>query len=292
MDSAFEQGEIQSSFNTQDYLKGLAEDKAKILQASLDEQIEKATGISNLVGTIQGSLTGIKGLKESVEKAQSFYKAINENSNNPSDTKNLIKNEIPNETEPQQGIIRKVDLPPETDDISENVRVPDLEPFELRRRQNLLDRGEELPDYMKTQQISPEAREIQIQQKAEKTPFQSDEINDKPAFTRATEDIAKDTTEKIGGDILEEGGEKGLLEGLGEAGAQLIPGLDIVADIGLLGSVIFGSVKEAIQKKKVEEKENAFQNQLRQSNIPIPSVQNIVAPTQQRIQQGGLSTLD
>ena len=44
--------------------------------------------------------------------------------------------------------------------------------------------------------------------------------------------------------------------------------------------------------QKVEEKENAFQNQLRQSNIPIPSVQNIVAPTQQRIQQGGLSGLD
>ena len=295
MDSGFEQSEIQSLFNSQDYLRGLARDKANVLQENLDEQIRKATGISDFTGLATGTLTGIKGIKESVQKANKFYKSLNKDTSdiNPSDTKNLIKNDIPNETGQSQ--IRKVELPQEVDDISENVRVPDLEPFELKRRQNLLDRGEELPDYMKTKQISPEAREIQIQQKADQsTSLQSEEINDKPAFTRATEDIGKDTAGDLGGDILEEGGEKGLLEGLGEVGAQFVPGLDIVADIGLLGSVIFGGIKEAINHHKVNEKEEAYKNQLNRSLDPqnISPVQSIVAPTQQKIQQGGISSLD
>jgi len=212
---------------------------------------------------------------------------------NPSDTKNLIRNEIPNETEQSQGIIQKVELPQETSNIESNIQVPDLDRIDLIRRQNLLDRGEPLPDYMKTKQISPEAREQQISEQSERTPFQSDEINDKSAFTRATEDIEK-TGEKLGGDVLEETGEKGLLEGLGETAAQFVPGLDIIADVGLLGSVIFGGIKEAINHHKVNEKEEAFKNQLNRSLDPqnISPVQSIVAPTQSKIQQGGISSLD
>ena len=294
MDSEFEQSEIQSVFNTQQFLGGLAQDKANLLEENLNEQVRKATGISDLTGLTAGIIGGGKALKESIQKGNKFYKSLSKVSDiNPSDTKNLIKNEIPNETEQSQGIIQKVELPQETSNIESNIQVPDLDRIDLIRRQNLLDRGEPLPDYMKTKQISPEAREQQISEQSERTPFQSDEINDKSAFTRATEDIEK-TGEKLGGDVLEETGEKGLLEGLGETAAQFVPGLDIVADVGLLGCVIFGGIKEAINHHKVNEKEEAFKNQLNRSLDPqnISPVQSIVAPTQSKIQQGGISSLD
>jgi hypothetical protein len=295
MDSGFEQSEIQSVFNTQQYLSGLAQDKANLLEENLNEQVRKATGISDFTGLTAGIIGGGKALKESVQKANKFYKSLSKVSDtNPSDTKNLIKNELPNETEQSQGIIRKVELPQETSTIESNIQVPDLDRIDLIRRQNLLDRGEPLPDYMKTKQISPEAREQQISEQSERTPFQSDEINDKSAFTRATEDIGKESAEKIGGDVLEETGEKGLLEGLGETAAQFVPGLDILADVGLLGSVIYGGIKEAINHHKVNEKEEAFKNQLNRSLDPqnINPVQSIVAPTQSKTQQGGISSLD
>ena len=149
-----------------------------------------------------------------------------------------------------------------------------MDELDLARRKNLLERGEELPSEYKTKMISPETREGMINKSLQEDTFQ-ESLKPKPAFTqqetgKISESLGEDVGEKIG----EEAGGIGL--------AQVIPGIDVALDVGLIGYSIYGGIKDLIEQHKEHLKEQAYDRDMKRVQDianQTHTIENVSAPT-------------
>lgn len=120
----------------------------------------------------------------------------------------------------------------------------------------------------------------------------------------STEDVGEDLGESLGKQITKTAVESGIEsagEIAGETGglvaASAIPVLGFVADLGILGSVIYTSIHGAKKAKEAKEKKEEYDKDLRkQNNIDtISTPQTIVSAassTKQQLLGGGASVSD
>lgn len=269
LESLLQSSALQSQFNINEYAKEVAKDQANSTLNKLNEEIRKQTGIDNISGIVMGGIATTKGLADSVLKVKEGYDKLKNrtSSENPADIKentDNIRYRGFKETEPKQDI----------DPLQERFQVPDLDELDLARRKNLLERGEELPSEYKTKMISPETREGMINKSLQEDTFQ-ESLKPKPAFTqqetgKITESLGEDIGEKIG----EEAGGIGL--------AQVIPGVDLALDIGLVGYSIYGGIKDLIEQHKEHQKEQVYDRDMKRVQDianQTHTIENVSAPT-------------
>tara|TARA_Y100000004_G_scaffold50562_1_gene55766 strand:- start:9925 stop:10758 length:834 start_codon:yes stop_codon:yes gene_type:complete len=269
LESLLQSSALQSQFNINEYAKEVAKDQANSALNKLNEEIRKQTGIDNISGIIMGGITTTKGLADSALKVKEGYDKLKKrtSSENPADIKentDNIRYRGFKETEPKQDI----------DPLQERFEVPDLDELDLARRKNLLERGEELPSEYKTKMISPETREGMINKSLQEDTFQ-ESLKPKPAFTqqetgKITESLGEDIGEKIG----EEAGGIGL--------AQVIPGVDVALDVGLIGYSIYGGIKDLLEQHKEHQKEQVYDRDMKRVQDianQTHTIENVSAPT-------------
>ena len=271
LESLLQSSALQSQFNINEYAKEVAKDQANSTLNKLNEEIRKQTGIDNISGIVMGGIATTKGLADSVLKVKEGYDKLKNrsktNSENPADIKENtddIRYRGFKQTEPTSDI----------NPLEERIQVPDLDEIDLIRRKNLLERGEELPDEYKTKMISPETREGMINKSLEEDTFQ-EKINPTEAFTqqetgKISESLGEDVGEKIG----EEAGGIGL--------AQVIPGIDVALDVGLIGYSIYGGIKDLIEQHKEHLKEQAYDRDMKRVQDianQTHTIENVSAPT-------------
>jgi hypothetical protein len=267
-----ESSALESQFNINEYAKEVAKDQAGSALNKLNEEIRKQTGIDNISGIVTGGISSVKGFSESVLKGKEVYDKFKSrtktNTENPSDLKENTDTNIRyrgfKETEPQQ----------EISSIEERIQVPDLDSLDLLRRKNLLERGEELPDYMRTKMITPEGREQMLSKSLQEDTFQ-ESLKPKTAFTQ--QETGK-LSESLGEDVVEKLPEEAAGIGLGE----IIPGANIALDVGLIGFGIYSGVKDLIEQHKEHVKEQAYDRDMKRVQDianQTHSIANVSAPT-------------
>lgn len=270
--SMLESSALESQFNINEYAKEVAKDQAGSALNKLNEEIRKQTGIDNISGIVTGGISSVKGFSESVLKGKEVYDKFKSrtktNTENPSDLKENTDTNIRyrgfKETEPQQ----------EISSIEERIQVPDLDSLDLLRRKNLLERGEELPDYMRTKMITPEGREQMLSKSLQEDTFQ-ESLKPKTAFTQ--QETGK-LSESLGEDVVEKLPEEAAGIGLGE----IIPGANIALDVGLIGFGIYSGVKDLIEQHKEHVKEQAYDRDMKRVQDianQTHSIANVSAPT-------------
>lgn len=269
LESLLQSSALQSQFNINEYAKEVAKDQANSALNKLNEEIRKQTGIDNISGIVMGGIATTKGLADSVLKVKEGYDKLKNrtSSENPADIKentDNIRYRGFKETEPKQDI----------DPLQERFQVPDLDELDLARRKNLLERGEELPSEYKTKMISPETREGMINKSLQEDTFQ-ESLKPKPAFTQQeTGKITESLGEDIGEKIAEEAGGIGL--------AQVIPGVDLALDIGLVGYSIYGGIKDLLEQHKEHQKEQVYDRDMKRVQDianQTHTIENVSAPT-------------
>ena len=271
LESLLQSSALQSQFNINEYAKEVAKDQANSTLNKLNEEIRKQTGIDNISGIVMGGIATTKGLADSVLKVKEGYDKLKNrsktNSENPADIKENtddIRYRGFKQTAPTSDI----------NPLEERIQVPDLDEIDLIRRKNLLERGEELPGEYKTKMISPETREGMINKSLQEDTFQ-ESLKPKPAFTqqetgKISESLGEDVGEKIG----EEAGGIGL--------AQVIPGIDVALDVGLIGYSIYGGIKDLIEQHKEHLKEQAYDRDMKRVQDianQTHTIENVSAPT-------------
>ena len=269
LESLLQSSALESQFNINEYAKEVAKDQANSALNKLNEEIRKQTGIDNISGIVMGGITTTKGLSDSVLKVKEGYDKLKKrtSSENPADIKentDNIRYRGFKETEPKQDI----------DPLQERFEVPDLDELDLARRKNLLERGEELPSEYKTKMISPETREGMINKSLQEDTFQ-ESLKPKQVFTqqetgKITESLGEDIGEKIG----EEAGGIGL--------AQVIPGVDVALDVGLIGYSIYGGIKDLLEQHKEHQKEQVYDRDMKRVQDianQTHTIENVSAPT-------------
>jgi hypothetical protein len=269
IESMLQSSALESQFNINEYAKEVAKDQANSALNKLNEEIRKQTGIDNISGIVSGGIVTTKGLVDSIGKAKKTYDKFKNrtSSENPADIEentDNIRYRGFKETEPTQDI----------NPLEERFEVPDLDELDLARRKNLLERGEELPSEYKTKMISPETREGMINKSLQEDTFQ-EKINPTEAFTqqetgKITESLGEDIGEKIG----EEAGGIGL--------AQVIPGVDVALDLGLIGYSIYGGIKDLVEQHKEHVKEQAYDRDMKRVQDianQTHTIENVSAPT-------------
>ena len=269
LESLLQSSALQSQFNINEYTKEVAKDQANSALNKLNEEIRKQTGIDNISGIIMGGITTTKGLADSALKVKEGYDKLKKrtSSENPADIKentDNIRYRGFKETEPKQDI----------DPLQERFEVPDLDELDLARRKNLLERGEELPSEYKTKMISPETREGMINKSLQEDTFQ-ESLKPKPVFTQQeTGKISESLGEDIGEKIGEEVGGIGL--------SQVIPGVDVALDVGLIGYSIYGGIKDLLEQHKEHQKEQVYDRDMKRVQDianQTHTIENVSAPT-------------
>ena len=269
LESLLQSSALQSQFNINEYTKEVAKDQANSALNKLNEEIRKQTGIDNISGIIMGGITTTKGLADSALKVKEGYDKLKKrtSSENPADIRentDNIRYRGFKETEPKQDI----------DPLQERFEVPDLDELDLARRKNLLERGEELPSEYKTKMISPETREGMINKSLQEDTFQ-ESLKPKPAFTQQeTGKISESLGEDIGEKIGEEVGGIGL--------SQVIPGVDVALDVGLIGYSIYGGIKDLLEQHKEHQKEQVYDRDMKRVQDianQTHTIENVSAPT-------------
>ena len=269
LESLLQSSALQSQFNINEYTKEVAKDQANSALNKLNEEIRKQTGIDNISGIVMGGITTTKGLSDSVLKVKEGYDKLKKrtSSENPADIRentDNIRYRGFKETEPKQDI----------DPLQERFEVPDLDELDLARRKNLLERGEELPSEYKTKMISPETREGMINKSLQEDTFQ-ESLKPKPAFTQQeTGKISESLGEDIGEKIGEEVGGIGL--------SQVIPGVDVALDVGLIGYSIYGGIKDLLEQHKEHQKEQVYDRDMKRVQDianQTHTIENVSAPT-------------
>lgn len=269
LESLLQSSALQSQFNINEYTKEVAKDQANSALNKLNEEIRKQTGIDNISGIIMGGITTTKGLSDSVLKVKEGYDKLKKrtSSENPADIRentDNIRYRGFKETEPKQDI----------DPLQERFEVPDLDELDLARRKNLLERGEELPSEYKTKMISPETREGMINKSLQEDTFQ-ESLKPKPVFTQQeTGKISESLGEDIGEKIGEEVGGIGL--------SQVIPGVDVALDVGLIGYSIYGGIKDLLEQHKEHQKEQVYDRDMKRVQDianQTHTIENVSAPT-------------
>lgn len=272
IESMLQSSALESQFNINEYAKEIAKDQAGSALNKLNEEIRKQTGIDNISGIVTGGIGTIKGFSESVLKGKEVYDKFKNrtktNTENPADVKENTDTNIRyrgfKQTEPQQQI----------SSIEERIKVPDLDELDLLRRKNLLERGEELPDYMKTKMITPEGREQVLSKSLQEDTFQ-ESLKPKPAFTQ--QETGK-ISESLGEDLAEKIPEEAAGIGLGE----IIPGANIALDVGLIGFGIYSGIKDLIEQHKEHIKEQAYDRDMKRVQDianQTHSIENVSGPT-------------
>ena len=269
LESLLQSSALESQFNINEYAKEVAKDQANSALNKLNEEIRKQTGIDNISGIVMGGITTTKGLSDSVLKVKEGYDKLKKrtSSENPADIRentDNIRYRGFKETEPKQDI----------DPLQERFEVPDLDELDLARRKNLLERGEELPSEYKTKMISPETREGMINKSLQEDTFQ-ESLKPKQVFTqqetgKITESLGEDIGEKIG----EEAGGIGL--------SQVIPGVDVALDVGLIGYSIYGGIKDLLEQHKEHQKEQVYDRDMKRVQDianQTHTIENVSAPT-------------
>lgn len=269
LESLLQSSALESQFNINEYAKEVAKDQANSALNKLNEEIRKQTGIDNISGIVMGGITTTKGLSDSVLKVKEGYDKLKKrtSSENPADIRentDNIRYRGFKETEPKQDI----------DPLQERFEVPDLDELDLARRKNLLERGEELPSEYKTKMISPETREGMINKSLQEDTFQ-ESLKPKPAFTQQeTGKISESLGEDIGEKIGEEVGGIGL--------SQVIPGVDVALDVGLIGYSIYGGIKDLLEQHKEHQKEQVYDRDMKRVQDianQTHTIENVSAPT-------------
>lgn len=120
---------------------------------------------------------------------------------------------------------------------------------------------------------------------------------DEPTETEMTdvvgEDVGKDVTEDVGKTVGTEAAE----EGAGLGISQLIPGLDVLVDLGAVGSLIYTAVHGVKKAQEAKKEQGKYDEDLKNENeidsMSMPLV-NVSAATKSRAQElsGGISTSD
>ncbi len=270
IESMLQSSALESQFNINEYAKEVAKDQADSALNKLNEEIRKQTGIDNISGIVMGGIATTKGLADSVLKVKKGYDKFKSrtktNTENPADVKENtdVRYRGFKETEPKE----------EVNPIEERIEVPDLDELDLIRRKNLLERGEELPSEYKTKMVSPETREGMINKSLQEDTFQ-EKVNPTEAFTqqetgKISESLGEDVGEKIG----EEAGGIGL--------AQIIPGVDVALDVGLIGYSIYGGIKDLIEQHKEHQKEQAYDRDMKRVQDianQTHTIENVSTPT-------------
>ena len=269
LESLLQSSALESQFNINEYAKEVAKDQANSALNKLNEEIRKQTGIDNISGIVMGGITTTKGLSDSVLKVKEGYDKLKKrtSSENPADIRentDNIRYRGFKETEPKQDI----------DPLQERFEVPDLDELDLARRKNLLERGEELPSEYKTKMISPETREGMINKSLQEDTFQ-ESLKPKPVFTQQeTGKISESLGEDIGEKIGEEVGGIGL--------SQVIPGVDVALDVGLIGYSIYGGIKDLLEQHKEHQKEQVYDRDMKRVQDianQTHTIENVSAPT-------------
>jgi hypothetical protein len=269
LESLLQSSALESQFNINEYAKEVAKDQANSALNKLNEEIRKQTGIDNISGIVMGGITTTKGLADSVLKVKEGYDKLKKrtSSENPADIRentDNIRYRGFKETEPKQDI----------DPLQERFEVPDLDELDLARRKNLLERGEELPSEYKTKMISPETREGMINKSLQEDTFQ-ESLKPKPVFTQQeTGKISESLGEDIGEKIGEEVGGIGL--------SQVIPGVDVALDVGLIGYSIYGGIKDLLEQHKEHQKEQVYDRDMKRVQDianQTHTIENVSAPT-------------
>ena len=269
LESLLQSSALESQFNINEYAKEVAKDQANSALNKLNEEIRKQTGIDNISGIVMGGITTTKGLSDSIGKVKEGYDKLKKrtSSENPADIRentDNIRYRGFKETEPKQDI----------DPLQERFEVPDLDELDLARRKNLLERGEELPSEYKTKMISPETREGMINKSLQEDTFQ-ESLKPKPAFTQQeTGKISESLGEDIGEKIGEEVGGIGL--------SQVIPGVDVALDVGLIGYSIYGGIKDLLEQHKEHQKEQVYDRDMKRVQDianQTHTIENVSAPT-------------
>lgn len=269
-ESMLQSSALESQFNINEYAKEVAKDQADSALNKLNEEIRKQTGIDNISGIVMGGIATTKGLADSVLKVKKGYDKFKSrtktNTENPADVKENtdVRYRGFKETEPKEDI----------NPLEERFEVPDLDEIDLIRRKNLLERGEELPSEYKTKMISPETREGMINKSLQEDTFQ-EKVNPTEAFTQQeTGKVAESLGEDVGEKIGEEAGGIGL--------AQIIPGVDVALDVGLIGYSIYGGIKDLIEQHKEHVKERAYDRDMKRVQDianQTHTIENVSAPT-------------
>ncbi len=269
LESLLQSSALESQFNINEYAKEVAKDQANSALNKLNEEIRKQTGIDNISGIVMGGIATTKGLADSIGKVKEGYDKLKKrtSSENPADVKentDNIRYRGFKETEPTQDI----------DPLQERFEVPDLDELDLARRKNLLERGEELPSEYKTKMISPETREGMINKSLQEDTFQ-ESLKPKPVFTQQeTGKISESLGEDIGEKIGEEVGGIGL--------SQVIPGVDVALDVGLIGYSIYGGIKDLLEQHKEHQKEQVYDRDMKRVQDianQTHTIENVSAPT-------------
>tara|TARA_S200002703_G_scaffold44625_1_gene39026 strand:- start:173 stop:1180 length:1008 start_codon:yes stop_codon:yes gene_type:complete len=304
MNDILEGSALQFQNNARDYAKQLATDNANSVLQSFNEAIGKATGISDMGGLISGGIVGVKGIKDSIDKAKDFYDKLQDPDIAKSDINNLI-DEIRKSKQPNLSDITD-DLQERTKTLSkpiENITKiqetePEPEPENIRYRGVRFVEPKEQPQ-IEPQELSNEEREQQIRNEIQEYKNQStqeqvegQDIDDdfanqfttkiKPveAFTQGDTGKFVGKSPIVTGDELE-GGTKSIIrksaenegidlagdvtEGLG-IGAIAEGGLDIFADVGFLGTSLYTGIKSAIDKGKASRKEEQYDADMKRAN--------------------------
>tara|TARA_R100000655_G_scaffold110039_1_gene167140 strand:+ start:1086 stop:1766 length:681 start_codon:yes stop_codon:yes gene_type:complete len=120
---------------------------------------------------------------------------------------------------------------------------------------------------------------------------------DEPTETEMTdvvgEDVGKDVTEDVGKTV----GTEAVEEGAGLGISQLIPGLDVLVDLGAVGSLIYTAVHGVKKAQEAKKEQGKYDEDLKNENeidsMSMPLV-NVSAATKSRQQElsGGISTSD
>jgi len=265
--SMLEGSSLESQFNINEYVKEVAKDQANTTLNKLNEEIRKQTGIENLTGIVTGGIATTKGLADSVLKVKKGYDKFksrtNINSGNPADIRENTENiryRGFKQTEPIQ----------QRNPIEDRIQVPDLDELDLIRRKNLLERGEELPSEYKTKMVSPDTRESMINKS-----LQEDTFQEKPNTTKAfTQNETGNLEESLGDKIGQEAGGIGL--------SEIIPGVDVALDVGLIGYSIYGGIKDLVEQHKEHVKEQAYDRDMKRVQDianQTHTIENVSAPT-------------
>lgn len=247
----------QYTGDTKQYLKTLADDKVNLATDALNKAIKSETGFDNTMGMVNMGIMGAKGTFGSLNTLRKVYNKYSETKTNKADVKENV-NESQNTNEDV-----KTDEPTETD-------TP--QPTET-----------EMSDVV-GEDVGKETTEADI-----KEPTQLTEL--------AGESVEKDVGEQVAKTAATTAVSEGVEEGVGFGLAQLLPGLDVVADIGMIGGLIYSAVHGAKKAKEEHAKQESYDNQLKKENdIDNMSLEltSISAPTRSRQQelQGGISTSD
>jgi len=139
-------------------------------------------------------------------------------------------------------------------------------------------------DEPKTEQPKTETTESDVKEPTELTDVVGESVE-----KDVGEQVAKTAAKTVGSDAVEEGTAFGI--------AQVLPGLDVIADAGVIGGLIYSAIHGAKKAKEEHAKQVSYDNQLKKENdIDNMSLDltSIAAPTRSRQQelQGGISTSD